>query len=68
MLADFCAKYFIWPYISFLSLNGLFSLAGMLRTLVAALIAAIGIANATLIFLNSSASYGKQVLDTSVFE
>jgi len=40
----------------------------MLRGLVAALLAAIGIANATLIFLNESTSLGEQILNTSVFE
>ena len=40
----------------------------MIRALVAALIAVLGITNATLIFLDTSASSGKQILDTSVFE
>lgn len=40
----------------------------MLRALVAALLAAVGIANATLIFLNESISLGEQILNTSVFE
>ncbi len=40
----------------------------MLRALVAVLLAAIGIANATLVFLNEFASRGEQILNTSVFE
>ncbi|KAF8331596.1 hypothetical protein F5887DRAFT_1081185 [Amanita rubescens] len=40
----------------------------MLRGLVAALLAAIGIANATLVFLNESTSLGEQILTKSVFE